>query len=262
MSSLSRKPHDRGDHLVDLEKGVVMKLRLLAVPVLAIGVLLGCSSAELASPDTPANTPASTTPATTDSEVTAAPTTTTTAVRVDPEAAVAAVLGAINAYNSGDIDAWVATFAPESREAPVAETWGYFDEIFMNANQQLQVVEPCQPIATGPTVVECTIAVSDDFYGPAGLSGTAPAQFQLNDQLQLIEWNDNQECCDRQFLFNRAFNNWLRDSHPDIYEQIRPFDLESLPGWRTDPADMAIAIQYVAEFVEQSDTYPLELIDP
>jgi len=50
----------------------------------------------------------------------------------------------------------------------------------------------------------------------------------------------------------------MRDEYPDVYASIQPADLGSLPGWRRDPADMAVAIQYVEEFVAQSDIYPVE----
>lgn len=219
-------------------------------------VVAACASSQNTTTTPPTTMPLTTTAA--------APTTTlpVTTTVVDAEQAVGAVLVAIDSYNSGDIDRWVAAFDPESSEAPEAETWGYFDEIFMNANRQYEVVEPCQLVASDPGVVECTLAMFDDFHGPAGISGTAPAQFRLNDQLKLSGFDDNQDCCDRQFAYTRAFNNWLRDIHADVYEQIKPSDIGSLPGWRTDPADMAIAIQYVAEFIAQSDTYPLEVVDP
>lgn len=232
------------------------RFKILIPACVMLVVVAACASSQNTATTPPTTMPVATTAAATRTTL---PVTTTV---VDAEQAVGAVLAAIDSYNRGDIDRWVAAFDPESSEAPEADTSGYFDEIFMNANHQNEVVEPCQLIASDPAVVECKLSMFDDFHGPAGISGTAPAQFRLNDQLKLIEWTDNQDCCDRQRAYTRAFNNWLRDSHPDIYEQIRPGDLESLPGFRTDPADMAIAIQYVAEFIAQSDTYPLEVVDP
>ena len=174
---------------------------------------------------------------------------------------IAAVEAAIDAYNAGDVDGWVAAFDPGAEEAQ-PEAWGYFFEILMNANQQLVVVEPCRVISAGPSVVECTLAVTDDFHGPAGISDTAPAQFHLNDQLRITEWANNGDCCAAQFAFNTAFHQWLRASHFEVYAQIQPNDIESLPGFRTDPADMGIAIQYVEEFVAQSNIYPIDLTSP
>ncbi len=137
---------------------------------------------------------------------------------------------------------------------------GYFFEIFMNANQRLEVVEPCRLITGSPVVVECTIHLFDGFHGPAGISGTAPAQFYLDDDLRITRWDDNQDCCLKQAAFTRDFWFWLLDAHRDVYDQIRPIDNGALPGYGgRDPADMSIAIQYVDEFVAQSDKYPLDL---
>ena len=182
------------------------RFRILIPACVMLVVVAACASSQ-----NTATTPPTTMPLTTTA---AAPTTTlpVTTTVVDAEQAVGAVLAAIDSYNSGDIDRWVAAFDPESSEAPEAETWGYFDEIFMNANHQYEVVERCQLVASDPAVVECTLSMFDDFHGPAGISGTASAQFRLDDELKLIEWNDNHDCCDRQRAYTRAFNNWLRNS--------------------------------------------------
>ncbi len=52
-------------------------------------------------------------------------------------------------------------------------------------------------------------------------------------------------------------NGVTRLGYSDVYKEIRPVDFESLPGWQRDPSDMLIAVQYVDEFVAQSDDYPI-----
>jgi len=55
----------------------------------------------------------------------------------------------------------------------------------------------------------------------------------------------------------------LSDTYPDVYEDIDPgFITYSGPGFQTqNPEHMLIAVEYVAEFVAQSDIYPLDLSD-
>ena len=172
-------------------------------------------------------------------------------------AQVSAVETAIAAFNAGDVDGWIAAWDPQAEEVR-AEAQGHLFEVFMNANEQWTIVNPCVLVQGSPAIVECTISSRDDFRGPAGVGNdTETGQFTLNSDRKITSFDDGRECCTVKFTFNRAFNVWLSTVHPDVYEQIRPFDNESLPGWRKDPADMAIAIQYVEEFVAQSDVYPL-----
>ncbi len=59
--------------------------------------------------------------------------------------------------------------------------------------------------------------------------------------------------------FDFRFWIWLRNAHPDVYVETSLWDLQSRPGWRTDPAHPLIAVQHVDEFIAQSDDYPLEV---
>ena len=66
-------------------------------------------------------------------------------------------------------------------------------------------------------------------------------------------------------MFNFAFWSWLMDAHPSVFDDIgsAPTGLYDIPGLATsqfdprDPAVMLIAVQFVDEFVAQSDVYPL-----
>ena len=177
---------------------------------------------------------------------------------IDPATAqISAIETAVAAYNDGDVDGWIAAWDPQADEVQ-RESWGYFFEILMNANEQLTFVEPCAVVNEDPVTVECTISYRDDFHGPAEIGNdTEIGQFTLNTDLQITVWEDNRPCCAIKGDYTRAFNFWLSTAHPGVYEQIMPVDNGSLPGWRTDPLDMVTAIQYVEEFVAQSDEYPL-----
>lgn len=60
------------------------------------------------------------------------------------------------------------------------------------------------------------------------------------------------------WAYNQAFYEWLAVAYPNAHEEIKQYDGESSPGWKDNPEHMAIAIEYIEEFVAQSDVYPIE----
>lgn len=100
------------------------------------------------------------------------------------------------------------------------------------------------------------MAVTNDFTGPGGLVDTMTDTFVLTD---IGKINLRIQAHDNPFFeqFNRAFWDWLTVAHPDVYADITPIDNESLPGWDRDPDDMLTALEYVDEFIAQSDMYPI-----
>ncbi len=69
--------------------------------------------------------------------------------------------------------------------------------------------------------------------------------------------------------YGRPGRSLLAAEHPSVFDEIGPDTLDKIPGlnWPAnrnfgredlhDPAEMGIALQYVDEFVAQSDVYPL-----
>ena len=174
--------------------------------------------------------------------------------------ALAAVLAALDAKNRFDIDGWLMAFEGGKRQWPV-----FADELLMNANQHWEVVEPCQVTtenADGDTVVECVISNTDDFWGAGGIFDTKNQRFTVNPD-GLITTKSNSFSSDRRDSFNRAFHQWLSDTHPDVYAEMDPGYITSAgPGFDTqNPGHMLVAVDYVEEFVAQSDTYPLDATD-
>lgn len=183
--------------------------------------------------------------------------------RSDVAVEIRSIESAIAAYNDGDVETWVAAWDPTAQGIQPL-SWGYFFEIFMQANEQMTIVEPCAIVGEAstesgqPVIVECLISYRDDFHGPAGVNlETEVSRFTLNTDGLITRWEDGRECCLAEQAFTSAFNIWLRDTHTDVYESIQLYDMGSLPRFSSDPANMAIAIQYVEEFVAQSDVYPL-----
>lgn len=50
--------------------------------------------------------------------------------------------------------------------------------------------------------------------------------------------------------------------YPDVYQQIEPVGPFDLPGYRTEPGDMLVALEYITEFVAHAADYPLSESTP
>ena len=174
-------------------------------------------------------------------------------VAVPPE--VATVEAAYAALNAGDLDGFL-DLLTDSAATHMAK----IEEILINANQVTEIVEPCTSGGTtirGETIVTCVVSTFDDFHGPAGIASTHTDTWLLDDVGAITSRVDDMDLF-HQFQFNRAFWQWLQGVHLDVYQEIAPFDLESLPGWNGDAASMRVAVEYVGEFIAQSEVYPLD----
>ena len=166
------------------------------------------------------------------------------------------VISALDAKNNLDLDRWLMAFEGGNRQG----TPLFAEQILMNANQHWEVIEPCQvtgETASSETVVECLISNTDGFWGVGGIFDTKNQTFTVNDDGLIT--NKNNFASDRRDSFNRAFHQWLSDTHPDVYAEMDPGQISSNgPGFDTrNPDHMLVAVDYVEEFVAQSDTYPL-----
>jgi hypothetical protein len=255
-------------------KGVLVAAAAF-VAVLIFGVVLALTSGgdETTPPATSETTPPITEAA---PNTTAAPTTTTVAPTTTvalSTTAVPAVLAAIDARNRGDSEAYLESLAGD--ELAVAQ--GTPDELSVimgYANQTTELID-CQVTGIhtlGWTIVECGVILRDDFFGAGGIvvSGTATSYVTDNDKINTfstfwdeadLPWEETQLA-----MFNFAFFTWLMEAHPTVFEAIGPIpeELGSIPGVDNtimgdphEPEEMLIALEYVAEFVAQSDLYPL-----
>lgn len=176
---------------------------------------------------------------------------------VEPEVAV--VQSAYEALNDGDIDGY---FALLTEEAAVRER-REFQQVLVNMNQQSELAEPCrliEPTPAGEARVSCTATFSNDFHGPGGLTATLTESFVVTDagkiSLRLATGGNFDPNSD----FNADYWEWLMVAHPDVHADIAPFEAGQLPGageLRGEPDDMLVALEYVDEFVAQSDEYPI-----
>lgn len=176
---------------------------------------------------------------------------------------VAAVLTAIDTFNSGDGEAFRALFEPSSEE--VSEPWSWegnqyhTHDVMMAANEQLSVIGECEASSSVPIVVDCLISESNDWHGKAGITHDVETEFQLNDELLISSWTFDYGCCADEFAFNSAFASWMSEAHAEVFFDIRAMERSSFPGYQRDPAHMAAAVEYVDEFLAQSEDYPVDL---
>lgn len=183
------------------------------------------------------------------------------------DGAIAVVMSAIDAKNSFDLNGWLMAYEGGSRmEVPL-----FAEQILMNANQHWAVAEPCRvtgETASGDTVVECLITNTDDFWGVGEIYEPRDQQFAVNSEGLLTTDTAVMEMVSfasaKRDAFNRGFHQWLSESHPDVYADMDPGYISSNgPGFDTQNAeDMLIAVDYVEEFVAQSEIYPTEPANP
>ncbi len=246
----------------------------VAVLVVGLGTWAAFANDEGPGPTTTAAVAAS---STSSPSTTGAPATTTSTSPAQA-AAVATVTEYYATTNRGDVDGVM-----DMLTGPFAMKVGdgAYQRILAAANLRIDITEPCRVLdvavdhqelpmdpANPETAVECGVRSYNDYHGPGGIfhGGDFPFRPRM-DQVyvtadgKLIALYDD---VDDMFLdevffgYNRAFYNWLEVAHPDVHEQIKVADGESIPGWPDNPEHMAIAIEYVEEFVAQSDVYPLE----
>ena len=169
-----------------------------------------------------------------------------------------AVLVAYLAQNNGDVETYLATLGPAV--ASDATRWNDL-EVLATLNARTEFVEPCRRVESrrpGETTIQCTVRSTNDLDEPAGIFVTSTEFFSVDPHGKINDRDSVDIGITDRLMFIRAFWRWLNAEHPEAYAQIDPYDDQSLPGFRRDPANALIALEYVAEFVEQSDIYPLE----
>lgn len=95
-----------------------------------------------------------------------------------------------------------------------------------------------------------------------GRDADPPAAFMVSEDL-LIATRDNIFGSSRRNSFNSAFHQWLKDTYPDVLSESGFEGVSGNgPGFDSGNPDlMIVAVEYVKEFVAQSDTYPLDPSD-
>lgn len=210
----------------------------------------------------PTTTESPTTTSSTVSSSTMAPTSGIDEVGDEQAQAIAAVVSAIDRKNRFELDGWLDAFDGGERQGVPL----FAEQILMNAGQQWEIAEPCQVegISTvGDTIVDCLIVNTDAFWGVGNIYEPRTLTFRVNDDGKLTTQegvtNATSFRSQQRQSFNRSFHQWLSDTYPDVYNEMGYESISSSgPGFATkNPDHMLIAVDYVEEFVAQSDDYPL-----
>jgi hypothetical protein len=197
----------------DMRRSAVIGAVFVAV------VLAGCSDSTGTNRGSAELSPTSTIAAVA-AESTTVPTTVPPIVGDDSDpkdAATAAVLSALEAKNSFDLDGWLAAFEGGQRVGIPR----FAEEILMNAEERWEVVEPCQvtgETTSGDTVVECLNQETTSYWGVGGISGTKVQTFTVNTDGLIT--NNNHFGSARKNTFNALFHQWLSDTYPDVYNEM------------------------------------------
>ena len=174
------------------------------------------------------------------------------------EGRVAIVAAQAGAYSEGDIDAWLGYYTPDAElyngvfSAALPDIRALSRRSFA-ANDQWVITGLCRDAAADE--VACPMRQKDNFHGRAGLAVEAVYTFTFNENDTITAFR-----LDRGYAtafqpydsFDFRFLGWLDEAHPEVVIET---------GVQTDSPmaeDMAIAILYVDEFIEQSDDYPIE----
>ncbi len=119
-------------------------------------------------------------------------------------------------------------------------------------NARAELVEPCEELP--PKAFRCVLLETNDFFAAGGLG---PWETRIT-----ISFNEANQISDLSFdvvdwdKYNSPFHNrflsWLRDAHPEEAAGLGVTLLNDL-----NAENARIALQYVDEFVAQSDDYPI-----
>jgi hypothetical protein len=201
----------------------------------------------------------STTTGMTTTTPTEAPTTTTTEP-VD----VQIVRESLAAWNTGDLDAYLAFFADDAIYLKYDAHSEYFRDgcEFWQTLGDRTVIGECDVWEDGR--VRCHAVGSDNLSGPAGAFSESLMSFWVTDgKITRVSIGATHESC---FKFVREMGWWLESAHPDVWDSTFALadrcddDVEynCWETWYATAETAAVLLEFGPEFIAQSDTYPLD----
>ncbi|MBT8202857.1 MAG: hypothetical protein KJO87_06090 [Acidimicrobiia bacterium] len=129
-----------------------------------------------------------------------------------------------------------------------------FQNAFAAWNDRYERVGPCEenPLTQ---MIRCVVLHHTDFHAAGGLSPFEQTMdFVVNDAGQIGDIRFSVEGWFTKIApFNSSFMAWLDEAHPE--EAAKMSDTPMGPAFNSE--DARIALQYVDEFVAQSDIYPI-----
>ena len=168
------------------------------------------------------------------------------------------------AFNQGDFAAYQAHFAPDAT-APYTFGWTFVGQLIAGPTPTLapdsfglQLEAECTE--ENPVRARCTWVQRGGVFERAGIDMTADTVLFFDEEGAIISQSMASVSSYfplREFL--PTFGSWLRDSHPDVFEATYDTVLpEPVSGDANDTLESRAQWAAVLdEFLEQSDTYPL-----
>lgn len=174
---------------------------------------------------------------------------------------MASVTAAYEAMNNGDVDGFYAQLTERAVEADDHE----YRALEAEMNQRTERDGSCRLLEPSPTSgldrIQCDVLFTNDFFRPAGISVLSRDTFVIADDgridVIITELPDRAEAD----AYAHAFWPWLAAAHPEVYNTmwvVRP-DPDTVPAFTAFAHTDAklTALEYIDEFLEQSDQYPL-----
>jgi len=241
MKAMSPKTEQRGGDV----RQRVKTMAPIAVMIL-IAAACGSSDGDTATTTTAAQTTTTSVAATT-------PASTTTTVE-EPDTTVGSPQAVVEEFielrTSGQVvpspDLATADVAGSQDFAGGLEVWKLSGEL----------TEPCKQTAS---LFRCVLSEQNDFHAAGGLGPwTAPLILTVNEaglissiEASIVEWESTIN------PFNTRFMDWFGLAHPEVAAQMSGAPMSNT----FNPEDAGLALEYVDEFVAQSDDYPIDGTD-
>ena len=119
-----------------------------------------------------------------------------------------------------------------------------------------ELTEPCEETSSG---FRCVLSEQNDFHAAGGLGPwTVPLILTVNEaglisatEISVVEWESTIN------PFNTRFMDWFGLAHPEVAAQMSGAPMSNT----FNPEDARLALEYVDEFVAQSDDYPIDGTD-
>ena len=168
---------------------------------------------------------------------------------------VAVVNSAYDSLNDGDVGGWMEHYTADTFDEQVADLY----EVLAVAGHRKEALEPCREIGETPggeAQVECSILEVNDFQGAAGITLTLREVFVVNADSRISSADVTVVSMVQPgyYAFAQSFWDWLLVAHPEVHAANRPQLTTHLPD---SPDQMRVALEYLDEFLAQSDVFPV-----
>ncbi len=168
---------------------------------------------------------------------------------------IAAVQVPFAALNDGDFETYAEAFSGEERTAKY--DWRNQYEADFVADLEWSV-ENCTlegVDAEGLKLIACDMSRTSDFLKAGGIVHTGRSVFHVDENLMIVAWDENMVGNDK--FFHTRFIAWMNEEHDEHLGAWNVAVDVDHGWWNRTPVVMEVALQYVDEFVAQSDRYPI-----